>query len=326
MPSIGHYELRVEETVAAPDWDDIASYQIVPLDDADSVQAGATVITNIATPASLSGTLDGGDDAVDYYCFTIGRDRMVHLRLQDLDYNADLVLQDKGANVLATSANTGTAGEEIVQFLAAGKYYVKVEAKEAGDNAYTLRHGMEDLGDLSIVHYDHQAARDAGWGPDGWWRPARKDTTEPGMVGGDHDSEAWYSFTMVEREYDKMIRLRLQEQDADADLHLYDSEGNLLHSSTKDGTANEEIRELLSPGRYYVKVEAEEDSAERVSLPIRRRESLVVTERGALGANGDGLEPRWVRVIRLLDEVDDLTTAFSVNVGGSLSGPPGTRV
>ena len=151
MPSIGHYELRVEETVAPPDWDDIASYQIVLPDDADSIQAGATVITNIATPASLSGTLDGGDDAVDYYCFTIAKDEMVRLQLQDLDYNADLVLQDKGGNVVASSPNGGIADEEIVQRLSAGKYYVKVEAKEAGENSYTLRHGVEDPGDPSIT-------------------------------------------------------------------------------------------------------------------------------------------------------------------------------
>ena len=73
-------------------------------------------------------------------------------------------------------------------------------------------------------------------------------------LDGDGDSIDYYRFTLTEA---KQIGLGLRQQDTNADLFLEDADGNVLHSSTVDGTANEAINETLLAGTYYVRVETE---------------------------------------------------------------------
>ena len=73
-------------------------------------------------------------------------------------------------------------------------------------------------------------------------------------LDGDGDRIDYYRFTLTEA---KQIGLGLRQQDTNADLFLEDADGNVLHSSTVDGTANEAINETLLAGTYYVRVETE---------------------------------------------------------------------
>ena len=70
------------------------------------------------------------------------------LTVSNLDFNADLHLEDNGGAVIASSENTGTDNELVSRTLdanAAGEsYYVRIEAKEAGQNDYTLTHATGD--------------------------------------------------------------------------------------------------------------------------------------------------------------------------------------
>ena len=54
-------------------------------------------------------------------------------------------------------------------------------------------------------------------------------------LDGDGDRIDYFRFTLTEA---KEVGLGLRQQDADADLFLEDAEGNVLYSSTVDGTAN----------------------------------------------------------------------------------------
>ena len=74
-------------------------------------------------------------------------------------------------------------------------------------------------------------------------------------LDGNVDRIDYFKFTLTEA---KRVGLGLRRQDADADLYLEDAHGNVLYSSTKNGTANEWIGQTLVAGTYYVRVEAQE--------------------------------------------------------------------
>ena len=113
--------------------------------DADSVRAGATDlgdITDLEGPRFRREGLDGSDDAIDYYRFTLTEAREVGLGLRRQDADADLFIEDANGNMLYSSTEAETASEAIWQTLEAGTYYVRVEAREAGANAHVLRYGV----------------------------------------------------------------------------------------------------------------------------------------------------------------------------------------
>ena len=95
-------------------------------------------ITELAAPLFPLGTLDGAADGVAWYRFTLSEAREVALGLRRQDADADLVVEDAAGNVLHSGANDGTANEWVRETLLAGTYYVRVEAQEAGANAYVL--------------------------------------------------------------------------------------------------------------------------------------------------------------------------------------------
>ena len=85
-------------------------------------------------------------------------------------------------------------------------------------------------------------------------------------LDGDGDRVDYFRFTLTEA---KEVGLGLRQQDADADLFLEDAEGNVLHSSTVDGTANEAINETLLAGTYYVRVEVAGGGRQRLQAALR---------------------------------------------------------
>ena len=124
---------------------------MLPEDPDGSTRANATDLGDLTYEvefASAAGTVDGGADVVDYFRFTLSRAREVHILfhaqddpgpiLQALDANADLFLEDSRGNVLAAREQPGNIIEGVSSTLLAGTYFVRVEAQEAGENAYSL--------------------------------------------------------------------------------------------------------------------------------------------------------------------------------------------
>ena len=77
-------------------------------DDSDDTRAGAYDlgdITNQARVATETGSLDGVDDTVDYFRFSLTDTREVMLKLRQLDAPTHLYLEDQDGNVLASSKN-----------------------------------------------------------------------------------------------------------------------------------------------------------------------------------------------------------------------------
>ena len=140
--SVGHYRLTVRRTS-----NDIASTQRVLPADADSVQAGAQALGNLRAieggSYEIDGTVNGGDDLVDYYSFEVPATREVQLTLTEQEYDADLTLEDLSGTALASSAGDGTADESLKETLKAGSYRIRVAAQEAGENGYKLAFPLE---------------------------------------------------------------------------------------------------------------------------------------------------------------------------------------
>ena len=130
----GSYAVRVTDTTPTPD--------------PDSVRSGAVDwgdITELEGAQYRSYTLNGTDDTADYYRFTLRASARVGLALRQQETDADLFLEDDEGNALASSESAGTGGEWISTRLAAGTYYVRVEAQEEGDNGYRLRYGVSGV-------------------------------------------------------------------------------------------------------------------------------------------------------------------------------------
>ena len=111
-------------------------------------------ITELAAPRFPLGTLDGGGDTVAWYRFTLSEAREVALGLRRQDADADLVLEDAAGNVLHSSERSGTANEWLRETLLAGTYYVRVEAQEAGANAYVFRYGVGDADPAEVTRLE----------------------------------------------------------------------------------------------------------------------------------------------------------------------------
>ena len=111
-------------------------------------------ITELAAPRFPLGTLDGGADAVAWYRFTLSEAREVALGLRRQDADADLVLEDAAGNVLHSSERSGTTNEWLRETLLAGTYYVRVEAQEAGANAYVFRYGVGDADPAEVTRLE----------------------------------------------------------------------------------------------------------------------------------------------------------------------------
>ena len=111
-------------------------------------------LTELASARFPRGTLDGGVGAVNYYSFTLSEARAVGLGLRRQDADADLVLEDAEGNVLHSSERSGTANEWMRETLLAGTYYVRVEAQEAGANAYVFRYGVGDADPAEVARLE----------------------------------------------------------------------------------------------------------------------------------------------------------------------------
>ena len=99
-------------------------------------------ITSLVKPQFPRHTINGADDAVDTYQFTLVQAKKVGLGLRQQDADADLFLEDADGHVLAESRANGRSKEWVSLTLLAGTYYIGVEAQEEGANRYVLRYGV----------------------------------------------------------------------------------------------------------------------------------------------------------------------------------------
>ena len=213
---------------------------------ADVVQLGD--LTSQSSARVSSGTA-GGTDGDDYFSFSVNQLTPMRFELQNLSGNADLLLLDAAGTEIARSELGGTVSELINRSLEAGDYYVRVDAPDSDTTAYDLRYSREfDLGDLTSQESPQNHSDDV--------TPAVNDT---------------FRFSLT---WPTEMHFELKNLSADADLFLLDSSGIELDRSELGGTEDDTISRLLTPGTYYVRVDAYDAGTIDYNLRYRREGGL----------------------------------------------------
>ena len=225
--------------------------------------AGASTTGLVAVGGSATGNIGTGSER-DWFAVEFEAGRTYVIDLEGSETGAGTlrdpylrgVYDANGVFITGTRNDDGGAGyNSRVTFTAeeAGTYYVAAGAFRGREGTYTVRvrewvdtdaerGGATDLGDITELA-----------GPQ---FPAAS-------LDGSSDSVDYWRFTLSEA---RRVGVDLRQQDANADLFLEDAEGNVLYSSTEDGTANEWISQTLLAGTYFVRVEAQEEGANEFKL------------------------------------------------------------
>ncbi|WP_318285954.1 pre-peptidase C-terminal domain-containing protein [Limnospira fusiformis] len=185
-------------------------------------------------------------DQVDYYGFRLNEAKSLAIALEGLSANINLELLDNSGSLIFESRNPGTADEKIEQELDPGTYYVAVRPQGSARSPYTLK--IADLG--VAVDPDGQApgnVNNIGLLTD------YRDTDRIGFPeNGYRDVNDYRQFTLNER---SSVDINLTGLRANADLELIGSDGrDLLQRSARPGNNDENIKTILDPGNYFVRV------------------------------------------------------------------------
>ena len=136
----------------------------------------------------------------------------------------------------------------------------------------------------------------------------------------------YYRFTLTEA---RQVSLGLRQQETNADLFIEDADGNVLHSGTNAGTANEWVRETLLAGTYYVRIEAQEAGVSeyvfRYGVSEPDAETVALLEAQQLNPpSGTIYEPEELVALALSSQDDDYSQAVwragTVALNGSATG------
>lgn len=122
----------------------LAIVNVTPTDTAGNTLSTARELAELIGTTSITEFVNR-EDSLDYYHFTLTQDSDFSLVLSDLTSNADVrVIADRNNNkkidkaeVLGTSANSGTSNEVLTGKLTSGSYYVEVK-RRTGDTYYSL--------------------------------------------------------------------------------------------------------------------------------------------------------------------------------------------
>ena len=192
----------------------------------------------------------------NFYRFMLHSSSTIRTELRNLTGNADLRILDadgldrRVCSGRCESSRSGTSAERVVGELEAGVYYIRVNAAAGSDDIdYELRYSD----DTSISGRTRTSAFDLG-------NLSEADAgVRSGRVNAERNdtnlfSEAYYKFRL---DGTRTIEFKLWELTGNADLYLLDFDGHRITSSSKTGTSDEEVKQELQQGIYYVRVIAQ---------------------------------------------------------------------
>ena len=186
-------------------------------------------------------------------------DRNPHhaFELRNLSANADLRLEYAAGGWIQGSTLAGTSDETIVRTLAAGTYFIRVDARETSAIRYQLRYRVQTT-------------------PDGWTRETAFNIgnltslssarTRPGTVTAAGNRSDYRRFTLTDT---RTVRFELRGLSGNADLYLEDEAGRSLQYSTMSGTSVDSIISTLDAGTWYIRVDGRDSSVVRYQLHYR---------------------------------------------------------
>ena len=267
---------------------------------------GLDVSNTSIRPLVIDYSVDGDGNPRDYYNFQLGESAEVSLSLRKLDFNADLFLEDKYGNVLASSENQGTVNEDIVATLPVGNdYHIRVEALEPGQNDYRLRIVASEPNDATLVTVPEVTSPPPVYIPppepeteEDDEQSLRADTctantsttctaTVNGIVNGELETGSDVDYFKVALQAKRYVFELLGDATNDGTLEggeingIYNSSNNLKNNTEEFYTTGirspYEARTLVawepgSAGNYFVKVGSSGNDKGTYKLAIRRDE------------------------------------------------------
>ena len=197
-------------------------------------------LTGVSAARTRAGTVNSTSNDADYFRFTLTAARTMRFELRNLGANANLFLHDASGRVVRRSTRGGTAVDSIERTLAAGTYYVRVDAVSSGTIRYQLRYGPWHIGYGPVVSLGNLTGVAAA-------------RTRAGTVNSASDDADSFRFTLTAA---RTMRFELRNLGANANLYLHDASGSIVGRSTRGGTAEDSIERALAAGTYYVRVDA----------------------------------------------------------------------
>ncbi|MGQ0662524.1 MAG: pre-peptidase C-terminal domain-containing protein, partial [Pseudomonadota bacterium] len=182
----------------------------------------------------------GRADTVDFYRFTLAADTSVIISLLGREANAAMQLLDGQGRPIAASRRVDSE-EQIERALVAGQYAIRVSSVGGADTNYRLAVLATTIADA--VPNTRDAARNIGI------LDARPQVFTD-AVGG-LDPADFYRFTLAAT---ANFNLTLSGLSANADVQIQDSQGRVIASSVRSGTADDTIARSLVAGDYFVRI------------------------------------------------------------------------
>ena len=114
--------------------------------DQDDMRSGARDLGDVTHLGELgpvgdgqwSDSVNGVEDEVDYYKFSLSETKLVGIGLRRMRRDADLFIENSSGDTLSWSRDVANTSEWLNASLSAGSYFVRVEAQESGRNNYKL--------------------------------------------------------------------------------------------------------------------------------------------------------------------------------------------
>ncbi|QJB28665.1 pre-peptidase C-terminal domain-containing protein [Limnospira fusiformis] len=224
----------------------------------------------------------------DFYTFNLSEDASFYAQMDQLNGGANLFLHEYNpsrpkqlGSLLERVTAPGNRPRTISNFLEVGDYALVVGAQGANRTGYRLELDAQtnqsdyptlatakDLGQLGV-------------------RPINE-TNNVGLLIGDRfrDQEDWFKFSLsAEKNVDLVVdNLRVSV----ANVEIYDSKGQRIHQSKRDGTNARTISDIFDPGDYYVRVFATGSGNTDYRLSLSAGETISpvdILNIGALGAS-----------------------------------------
>ena len=142
--------------------------------DPDATRAGAVDlgdITSLAKARYPTYSVNGVDDVVDYFTFTITEPKRVQIGIRQLDADANLTLEHEDGTVIEHKSKPGEEHVAMYPTLLEGAYYIRVDAAEEGHNEYRMAHGVSEPNPDRVAELREKV------------RPLNRATGSPAIVG-----------------------------------------------------------------------------------------------------------------------------------------------
>ncbi|MEM8501543.1 MAG: S8 family serine peptidase [Cyanobacteria bacterium P01_D01_bin.1] len=241
------YKLHLSAAAVIPSPTEPTPIAPAPIAPAPKIRPGGTLDTagNLGTLSDSRSLADsvGPKNPQDFYRFELKQKSDFSLLLGTLDGPVDsLLLNSRGETIAYSSRNSGSRDESIRLALRAGTYYVQVSSSFSFMDAnYTLNLSAEKTGS-NRAGDTFETALNMG--------ELTRERSFQDFVGP-YNQNDYYRFDVTKA---SRLLLDLVGLGNSADVELFDSSGDLLQSSKREGVIPESIVKTLKPGTYYVRV------------------------------------------------------------------------